>query len=115
MVFGVENYWGAWAGTVSNPVTLLHLLSRWSLPLNEARAGAQQGRRRAGRGSRLVGWWLMCEGLSEVAARLKAEAKQIGPSITTAPAGILGFFRGKPIFQIFVLSSQTETLYAQNI
>jgi hypothetical protein len=30
------------------------------------------------------------------------------------PAGILGFFRGKPIFQIFVLSSQTETLYAQN-
>ncbi len=30
------------------------------------------------------------------------------------PAGILGFFRGKPIFQIFVLSLQTETLYAQN-
>ncbi len=30
------------------------------------------------------------------------------------PAGILGFFHGKPIFQIFVLSSQTETLYAQN-
>ena len=29
------------------------------------------------------------------------------------PAGILGFFRGKPIFKIFVLSSQTETLYAQ--
>jgi hypothetical protein len=27
---------------------------------------------------------------------------------------ILGFFRGKPIFQIFVLSSQTETPYAQN-
>jgi hypothetical protein len=30
------------------------------------------------------------------------------------PAGILGFFRGKPIFQIFFLSSQTETPYAQN-
>ncbi len=29
-------------------------------------------------------------------------------------AGILGFFRGKPIFQIFVLSSQTETPYTQN-
>jgi hypothetical protein len=46
MDFGVENYWGSWAGAVSNPVTLLHLLSRWSLHLMyESRAGAQQVRR----------------------------------------------------------------------
>jgi hypothetical protein len=81
LVFGVENYWGAWAGAMSNPVALLHLLLRWSLPLYEARAGAQQGRRHAGRGSMLGGWWLMCGGLSEVVVRLKAEAKWIGPSI----------------------------------
>jgi hypothetical protein len=35
----------------------------------------QQGRRCAGRSSRLVGWWPMCGGLSGVAARLKAEAE----------------------------------------
>jgi hypothetical protein len=35
----------------------------------------QQGHQRAGRSSRLVGWWPMCGGLSDVAARLKAEAK----------------------------------------
>ncbi len=75
LVFVVENYWGAWAGAGVTLLHLLHLLSRWSLPLYEMRAGAQQGRRRAGRGSRLVGWWPMCGGLSEVAARLKAEAK----------------------------------------
>jgi hypothetical protein len=83
LVFGVENYWGAWAGAVSIPVAFVAFVVelRWSLPLYEARAGAQQGRRRAGCGSRLVGWWLMCEGISKVAARLKAEAKRIGSSI----------------------------------
>jgi hypothetical protein len=58
------------------PSHLLHLLLRWSLPLYKARAGAQQGRRRAGRGSRLAGWWPMCGGLSEVVARLKVEAER---------------------------------------
>ncbi len=46
----------------------------WFLPLYKARAGAQQEGWRAGRRSRLVGWWPMCGGLSEVAARLKVEA-----------------------------------------
>jgi hypothetical protein len=71
LVFGVENYWGAWAGAVNDPIAFVAFVSRWSLPLYKAKASTQQGSRHAGCGSRLVGWWLMCEGLSEVAARLK--------------------------------------------
>jgi hypothetical protein len=80
-------WWGIWflvwriigvhgLGPQVTPSHLLHLLSRWSLPLYKARAGAQQGRRHAKIGSRLVGWCLMCGGLSEVAEILKAEAER---------------------------------------